>query len=96
VLFLAGGVLTGAGGGLLFKGTIGTVSGLASDHNRAEVLAGFFLISYAGLALPVVGLGLLTQVLSPRSTLLIFAAVVLVGLAGAGRFLLAPRDRAVA
>jgi MFS family permease len=48
-LFVAGGVLTGAGAGLLFKGALVTAIDLAPATSRAEVLAGFFVASYAGL-----------------------------------------------
>jgi MFS family permease len=74
-LFLAGGVLAGAGAGMLFKGALATVAGLAVPERRAEALAGVFLAGYIGLALPVMGLGVLTQYLAPRVGLLVFAAV---------------------
>ena len=39
-LFLLGGVVSGAGGGLLFKGGVGTVAAIAEPEHRAEALAG--------------------------------------------------------
>jgi MFS family permease len=80
-LFLLGGVVAGGGAGLLFKGGIVTVSGLAAPERRAEVLAGFFLAGYLGLSVPVVGLGLLEQWIEPRIALLAFAAVLVTGVA---------------
>ncbi len=83
-LFLLGGVVIGAGGGLLFRGALGTVAELADDEHRAEALAGLFLGGYLGLSVPVIGLGVLTQEVSPRSSLLVFGvlmAVVLVATA---------------
>jgi MFS family permease len=93
-MFLLGGAVSGAGGGLLFKGALGTAAGLASDEDRAEVLAGLFLGGYLGLSVPVIGLGVLTQELSPRSSLLIFAALMAAALLAAAPALLRRRARA--
>jgi MFS family permease len=93
VVFLAGGVVIGAGSGLIFKGAVGTVIELATDENRAEALAGLFLAGYIGLTIPVVGLGLLTQEVSARLALLVFALVLAVGTAVAAPTLLGRRER---
>jgi MFS family permease len=73
--FLVGGVLTGAGAGLVFKGSVGTVAALASADRRAEALAGLFLAGYIGLAGPVVGLGVLTLLVPQQDGLLVFAGL---------------------
>jgi MFS family permease len=93
-MFLLGGAVSGAGGGLLFKGALGTVAALASDEDRAEVLAGLFLGGYLGLSVPVIGLGVLTQELSPRASLLVFAALMAAALLAASPALLRRRARA--
>jgi hypothetical protein len=80
-LFLAGGLAAGAGAGLLFKCAIATVSTLAAPGQQAEVLAGLFLACYIGMSVPVLGLGLLGQVVEPRVALLAFAGVLLTGVA---------------
>ncbi len=80
-VFLAGVLVVGAGSGLMFKGAIGTVAALAGPDNRAEALAGVFLAAYLGLAGPVIGLGLLTQILTARLSLLVFAGLLAIGLA---------------
>jgi MFS family permease len=96
-VFLAGVLVTGIGGGLMFKGAIGTVSALASDAHRAEALAGLFLAAYLGLAGPVIGLGVLTQYVSARVSLLVFASLLAIGILVATPGLLgrgvAPRQR---
>jgi MFS family permease len=74
-LFLIGGVAFGAGAGSVFKGAVGTVVAVAEPARRAEALAGLFLAGYVGLAVPVVGLGILTQHVEPKVALLVFAAV---------------------
>jgi MFS family permease len=78
-LFLAGGVVTGAGAGLLFKAMLSDVIELASPESRAEALAGFFLASYVGLSVPVIGVGAATDLVPARDALLGFAALTLVG-----------------
>jgi hypothetical protein len=76
-LFLVGGMIAGSGVGVLFKGALGTAVGLARPEARGETLAGLFLAAYAGLVVPVLGIGLATLEFSLRSALLGFAAGVL-------------------
>lgn len=91
-VFLAGVLVVGAGSGLMFKGAIGTAAALAGPDNRAEALAGVFLAAYLGLAGPVIGLGLLTQILTARLSLLVFAGLLAIGLALATPRLLSRGD----
>jgi len=74
-LFEIGGVITGAGAGALFKGVVTSVAELAPPESRAEALAGMFLAGYIGLSVPVLGLGVMTQYLSARVSLVIFTGV---------------------
>jgi len=92
--FLAGGVGAGAGAGLLFKGGVVAVAGLAAPDRRAEALAGFFLAGYVGISVPVLGLGVLDQWVAPKVALLAFAAALLAGLARSARTLLVGERRA--
>ena len=89
--FLAGGVIAGAGAGLLFKGGIVTASSVAAPERRAEVLAGFFLAGYIGISVPVLGLGILDQFIEPKVALLAFAALLLAGIAASAHTLLGGR-----
>jgi MFS family permease len=90
--FVAGDVIVGIGCGLMFKGAIETVAEISAPEHRAEALAGVYLASYLGLALPVIGLGALTQVASTRISLLVFAALVVLGILIATPALLDRRD----
>lgn len=93
-LFLAGGMVAGAGAGMVFKGALATVAELAAPERRAEALAGIFLAGYVGISLPVIGLGILTQYVAPRVGLLVFAATLaLVVAAAAPKLLGADRPR---
>jgi MFS family permease len=79
VLFLVGDAITGAGGGAVFRCTLGVVTAVAPPAARAEVLAGFFLAGYVGLSVPVVGVGIALQYVSVNVTLLVFAIAVGIG-----------------
>ncbi|MGI5519898.1 MFS transporter [Micromonospora sp. CA-259024] len=73
--FFAGGILTGAGGGPLFKAAPAVAGSLADASHRGEVLAGIFLIGYIGLTLPVVGIGVATLAVSLTTALIGFTVV---------------------
>jgi MFS family permease len=90
-VFLAGDVVIGAGSGLMFKGAIATVAETSSREHRAEALAGLFLAAYLGLAGPVIGLGVLTQIASTRLSVLAFAGLLAVGILAATPALLGRR-----
>jgi MFS family permease len=75
-LFLIAGVAIGAAGGAIFRGSLTVVISAAGPDDRAGALATFFTAGYAGVSLPVVGLGIALQHLSFRVTLLIFGLVV--------------------
>jgi predicted MFS family arabinose efflux permease len=76
-LLLIGGALAGGGAGVAFKGSVSTVISIAPPRARGEALAGLFLAAYVGLAVPVLGLGVATQLLSAQVSVLGFAAVLL-------------------
>ena len=71
--FLASGLVSGAGAGMLFKASISTVVETAAPETRGAALATLFLAGYLGLVLPVVGLGLITLQLSLAASLVIFS-----------------------
>ncbi|GAA3080614.1 MFS family permease [Kribbella aluminosa] len=77
-LFVIGGVVAGAGVGLVFRGAVATAAALADPSSRGEVLAALFLIAYAGLAIPVLAIGLGIALLPAQVALLIFSALILV------------------
>jgi MFS family permease len=92
-LFVVSGLLGGAGFGLLVRGAIATAVSLADARSRGEVLAALFLISYVGLALPILGIGLALTVLSQQATLVVFSAVLLLLTVWSGARMLAPRPQ---
>jgi MFS family permease len=86
-LFLFGGTIAGAGSGVLFRGCVSTVAGMADSQHRGEALAGLFLMAYAGLTVPVIGLGIAVQHFQARTSLLGFAALILLVIAGVAGWL---------
>lgn len=90
LVFLAGGAIAGAGAGVLFKGAIATAAALAEPGRRGEALAGVFLAAYAGLTVPVLALGVATQVIAVQLALVAFVGVVLVAIAALSRRVLGP------
>jgi hypothetical protein len=55
--FIGGGVVAGAGVGLVFRASIASAGALVGPERRGGVLAATFLIAYAGLTVPVVAVG---------------------------------------
>jgi MFS family permease len=96
-LFIAGGVMIGAGSGAIFKGAVGTVMSISPPERIAESLTGVFLAAYVGISLPVVGAGItLARHVIPKTTILAFGIAITAGIAAAAITLLRPRaDAAV-
>jgi MFS family permease len=92
-LFVLGGVVAGGGAGLVFRGAVATAASLADEGSRGEVLAALFLITYAGLAIPVLAIGVAVALLPAEVALLLFSAVILVMVNVAGRRMLSAQHR---
>jgi len=80
--FLIGGVVAGIGAGVLFKAAVGTVVAMAAPAKRGEALAGLFFISYLGLIVPALGLGIATLTVSATAAMTWFTGALLVLLTG--------------
>lgn len=92
-LFVIGGVVAGAGVGLVFRGAVATAASLADPTSRGEVLAALFLIAYAGLAIPVLLIGLGIALLPAQVALLIFSVLILILVNAAVLRMLATQDK---
>jgi MFS family permease len=86
-VFVVGAVITGLGAGSVFKTLLATVDRVSPDESRGEVLASFFLAAYIGLAVPVVGFGILAEFVSTGVLMTVFAVAASAALAGAARLL---------
>ncbi|WP_242090168.1 MFS transporter [Curtobacterium sp. DN_7.5] len=87
--FIGGGVVAGAGVGLLFRASIASAGALVGPERRGGVLAATFLIAYAGLTVPVVAVGAALLVLPTLSVLVGYVVLVAVLAVVAGRRLAA-------
>jgi predicted MFS family arabinose efflux permease len=75
-LLVLGGLVAGFGQGLSFRAGLGAVNAGSPADRRAEVASSFFVVAYVAISIPVVGEGLLSQVVGLRTAGLVFAAIV--------------------
>ncbi len=72
-LFLAGTVAGGVAVGAIFMGSLATANRLAPADRRGQSLSAFFLACYAGLIIPVVGVGVLAGFTGTFAAVLVFS-----------------------
>lgn len=94
-IFLLGGALTGAGAGVLFKGSLATIAGSTSPEMRDRALTGLFVAAYAGLTIPVIAVGVAVELIPITQVLLGFVAVMVVSIGLVRRQLVPQRPRPI-
>jgi hypothetical protein len=80
-LFLIGGIVANMGAGVLFKSAVGAVAAMAGPATRGEALASLFLISFVGMAVPALGIGVAERYISATAAVTWFTGVLLLLLA---------------
>ena len=75
-LLVAATLVTGAGQGLGFMGSMALVNEIAPESRRADVASSFYIVSYLGVALPAIGIGFGTQLLGLFGAVCVFAVLV--------------------
>ncbi|MEP9412768.1 MFS transporter [Gordonia sp. VNQ95] len=90
VVFFVGAAVVGAGGCLLFRASFSAVLSVAEPDRLGETLAVFYLTGYAGLSVPVIGLGLALQHFTIVDTLLVFSVAIIVGLVATAGVIASP------
>jgi MFS family permease len=75
-LLVLGAVIAGFGQGLSFRGGLAAVNEHSPAAQRGEVTSAFFVVMYGAISLPVIGEGVLAQVVGLRAAGLTFAALV--------------------
>ncbi len=74
-LLVIGAVLAGGGHGLAFLAAQDDPIRIAPEAQRAEISAAFYVCIYLGVALPVIGIGVLAAAISLFTGIAVFAAV---------------------
>ncbi|MFC5906535.1 MFS transporter [Streptacidiphilus monticola] len=74
-LLIAGAALAGVGHGVAFLAAQDDLTHLAPDERRAEVSAAFYVCIYLGVAVPVIGVGVVATVAGLFTAVATFAAV---------------------
>ncbi|WP_228920784.1 MFS transporter [Streptomyces sp. DH20] len=64
----------GVGQGLAFRGALTAVGRASPPDRRAAVISSLFVVAYAGISVPVIGVGLLTEPLGLENAGLVFIA----------------------
>jgi MFS family permease len=90
-LFLTGTVVGGVAVGAVFLGSLATANRLAPPGQRAQTVSTFFVFCYAGLTIPVVGVGVATLFIGDFPAVLAFSVL----LAALSLFSLASLRRAL-
>jgi MFS family permease len=73
---VVGGVIAGFGQGLSFRAGLAALNAESPAERRAEVASSFFVVAYVAISIPVVGEGILAEVVGLRTAGLVFAGVV--------------------
>jgi MFS family permease len=87
-LVVLSGVVGGVGQGFALRGAVTRLAALAPAAERGQVISAFFLAAYAGISLPVVGIGLMAATVGLQDAGRYFAAAMAVLAAAAGGYLL--------
>jgi MFS family permease len=74
-LLLAASALGGASGALGYRASLETINQIAPEDRRAETVAALLVACYAGISVPIIGVGVLSQLVNPTVADLVFAGV---------------------
>ncbi|MFF9663272.1 MFS transporter [Streptomyces althioticus] len=81
-------VVGGVGQGLAFRGALTAVGRASPPDRRAAVISSLFVVAYAGISVPVIGVGLLAEPLGLENAGLVFIACMAVLVISAAGYLL--------
>jgi MFS family permease len=87
-LLIVAALVSGLGHGLGFRAGLAGLNENAPAHLRAQIASSYFVVAYVGIAIPAIGVGVLTELVGLRSAGFAFAAAVAV-ISAAGLVLLA-------
>ncbi|MFD5074271.1 MFS transporter [Streptomyces sp. NPDC058371] len=87
VLVILSAIVAGVGQGLAFRGALSAVAAASPAHGRAAVISTLFVVAYAGISVPVIGVGVLARPLGLEGAGLTFIACMAVLVTSAGVYL---------
>lgn len=77
VVVLAATVVTGLGQGLAFGGSLGAVTRGVPAARRGDVLSSYYVLVYLGLAVPIIGIGVVALAVGQLAAVQLFAAIII-------------------
>ncbi|MEV8227180.1 MFS transporter [Streptomyces sp. NPDC079167] len=95
-LIVLSALLGGAGQGLAFRAALSRVAAASPAGSRAAVISTLFVVAYAGISLPVIGVGILSDHIGLQDAGLVFIACMAVLVTCAGLYLLRRPSRPAA
>ncbi|UUU28732.1 MFS transporter [Streptomyces sp. CA-210063] len=81
-------VVGGAGQGMSFRGALSAVAATSEADRRAAVISALFVVAYAGISVPVIGVGVLAETIGLEGAGLVFIACMALLVSTAGVYLL--------
>jgi MFS family permease len=79
IVALGATIVTGLGLGLAFGGSLAAVNSVAPGHRRGDILSSYYVIVYIGLAVPIIGVGLIALATGQLVAVQIFAYAIIAG-----------------
>ncbi|WP_210593450.1 MFS transporter [Streptomyces sp. GESEQ-35] len=87
-LLVLSAIVGGVGQGLVFRGALSAVAEASPADRRAAVISTLFVVAYAGISVPVIGVGVLTGPIGLENAGLVFIACMAVLVSSAAAYLL--------
>lgn len=81
-------IVGGGGQGLAFRGALSVVAGASPADRHAAVISTLFVVAYAGISVPVIGVGVLARPIGLEGAGLVFIACMAVLVSTAAVYLL--------
>jgi MFS family permease len=78
LLLLVATAVCAVAAGLGYRGSLQVANQIAPQDQRAEVVSSYFICAFAGNALPVIGIGVISTLVGPVAASLAFAATIVV------------------
>jgi len=74
-ILIFGAAITGVTAGLGYRFSLQVINEIAPENRRAEVVSTYLIACYCGISLPVIGIGIVSQVSGALLADIIFAVV---------------------